>query len=983
MNRTYRHVFNRRRQIWQVASELSRGSGKTGRALASLAMVPLLMLLPGLSVAQTTIIDGNSTVPGSIPDGYNFGALFVGLTADGTLSISGGANVSSTSASIGNNVGNGSVTVSGSGTVWSNGSTLRIGSNATTGILTIEDGGTVRTGTISLISGSSVLNLLGGVLEITSLDPGIGTLNWNGGILRATADNANFLTTSNINLNFGIALLDTNGHNVGLGNLQSPSSWFTKQGTGTLTVNQSLWMATTTVSAGTLQIGNGLGNATLTGNVAVNSGATLAFNNNSANFYGNVISGTGNLVKLGIGTLTLTGSNNYSGGTTISAGTLQIGNGGAAGAITGNATIASGASLAFNRNNNLTYGGVIDGLGNVSQAGTGTTILSGNNTYSGGTTISAGTLQIGNGGAAGAITGNATIASGASLAFNRSDDTSFSGVISGAGSLLKQGAGALTLTGTSNYTGGTSINAGTLRIAGGGSLVSAATVNSGATLAGSGSVGSATVMAGGTVHAETGTLSVNGNYTQAANGTLRVDATDAANYSRLAVTGNASFAAGTGLDVNVSNVNTLGIGNTLSSVISAGTLQASTFNVTDNSALFNFRAFVNGNNVDLKVVANSNTGMQNAVSGQQIWSALGAASVLDGQIMQGAGGDMGTVVNALGQLASNRDVARAAAQTLPVISGNQAIQGTLSGFQSLIQQRNGDPARATGVASGERLADGQVWGKIFGSRATQDDRSGAAGFKADSWGMAFGSGMQVTPDARLGVAYGYAKTSVNGNTDLAGTAQRADINSHVISVYGSKDLDDNRTFTFQGDAGLNNSKSTRQLAFGGLARTASADYRTYSAHLGAALAQAFALSENTTLIPAIRADYTWLKSPGHDETGAGALNLSVATQRTDALVLGADALLQHRFANKSRLDVRVGAGYDAINDRGNIIAAYAGAPGQSFVTTGIDHSPWLVHGSIGYSMTAANGVDITLRYDAEGRSGYLNHTASVRANWAF
>jgi len=249
--------------------------------------------------------------------------------------------------------------------------------------------------------------------------------------------------------------------------------------------------------------------------------------------------------------------------------------------------------------------------------------------------------------------------------------------------------------------------------------------------------------------------------------------------------------------------------------------------------------------------------------------------------------------------------------------------------------------------------------------------------------MAFGSGMQVTPDARLGVAYGYAKTSVNGNTDLAGTAQRADINSHVISVYGSKDLDDNRTFTFQGDAGLNNSKSTRQLAFGGLARTASADYRTYSAHLGAALAQAFALSENTTLIPAIRADYTWLKSPGHDETGAGALNLSVATQRTDALVLGADALLQHRFANKSRLDVRVGAGYDAINDRGNIIAAYAGAPGQSFVTTGIDHSPWLVHGSIGYSMTAANGVDITLRYDAEGRSGYLNHTASVRANWAF
>jgi len=179
MNRTYRHVFNRRRQIWQVASELSRGSGKTGRALATLAMAPLLMLLPELSVAQTTIINGNSTVPGSIPDGSDFGALYVGLTSAGTLSISGGANVSSSSASIGNNIGNGSVTVSGSGTTWTNANSLLV-TGSPPGTLTIENGGTVRTGTVILSSGSAVLNLLsGGVLETTGLVAGIGTFNWN------------------------------------------------------------------------------------------------------------------------------------------------------------------------------------------------------------------------------------------------------------------------------------------------------------------------------------------------------------------------------------------------------------------------------------------------------------------------------------------------------------------------------------------------------------------------------------------------------------------------------------------------------------------------------------------------------------------------------------------------------------------------------------------------------------------------------------
>jgi hypothetical protein len=43
----------------------------------------------------------------------------------------------------------------------------------------------------------------------------------------------------------------------------------------------------------------------------------------------------------------------------------------------------------------------------------------------------------------------------------------------------------------------------------------------------------------------------------------------------------------------------------------------------------------------------------------------------------------------------------------------------------------------------------------------------------------------------------------------------------------------------------------------------------------------------------------------------------------------------------------------------------------------------MVRGGIGYSMTVANGTEVSFRYDAEGRSDYLNHTASLRAKWAF
>jgi autotransporter-associated beta strand protein len=156
---------------------------------------------------------------------------------------------------------------------------------------------------------------------------------------------------------------------------------------------------------------------------------------------------------------------------TISAGTggsLTINNGASAATLTSNQgshTIGVNISLASALGANISAGtftvsGIVSGAGALTKSGAGTLLLSGANTYSGGTTVSAGTLQIGTGGAVGSVVGNIT--NNAQLTFNRSN-ASTAGVIDGAGTLTKQGAGTLTVP---RFRQGTAtISAGTLQMA--------------------------------------------------------------------------------------------------------------------------------------------------------------------------------------------------------------------------------------------------------------------------------------------------------------------------------------------------------------------------------------------------------------------------------------------------------------------------------------------------------------------------------------
>ncbi|MDN4591511.1 autotransporter outer membrane beta-barrel domain-containing protein [Xenophilus aerolatus] len=265
----------------------------------------------------------------------------------------------------------------------------------------------------------------------------------------------------------------------------------------------------------------------------------LGFGDASSQTFAGAITGGGGIVKQGAGTQTLSGANTFAGGTTITGGTLALGGGGSllstgaldlanagtvfdiggasgarsVGALSGAAgsTVQLGGNtLAFGDASNQVFAGSIAGSGAVVKQGSGTQTLTGASTYGGGTTINAGTLALGAGGsllATGAIdlaqpgtvfdiaasgaaqtigalagAGGTTVQLGANdLAFGDASDQVFGGTFAGAGGILKQGSGIQTLTAAQGHTGGTTVDAGVLALAGAGSLApgGAVTVNAG------------------------------------------------------------------------------------------------------------------------------------------------------------------------------------------------------------------------------------------------------------------------------------------------------------------------------------------------------------------------------------------------------------------------------------------------------------------------------------------------------------------------
>ncbi|BCU78224.1 autotransporter-associated beta strand repeat-containing protein [Luteolibacter sp. LG18] len=375
------------------------------------------------NVSGTNIYGGAVTLTGSTQIQSDAGSL----TLSSALSVSTGQTLTKTGA--------GTLVLNGGAaanmlptTIIVNQGLVQVGAGAFgtdkilgTGSVTVNAGAALEVTSPHALGGDNVtfndsVTINGGTLTLTR-EQYFNVVTFNGATVNgvnefrtSAASNIAITGTTATTISAKVSLVNTGNFNVAdvtantaadlaISGTVSNTGGLTKTGTGTLLLTgTNTWSGTTTISAGTLQIGDGGASGTPgTGNITNNAALVLNRDATSTITIAGNLTGTGTVTQNGAGKTILTGANTWSGLTTLAAGTLQVGNGGATGSLGSNGVVNNGV-LVFNRDatTNLTVASAISGTGTVIQNGVGKTILSGANTYSGDTTVNAGILSFTN-----------------------------------------------------------------------------------------------------------------------------------------------------------------------------------------------------------------------------------------------------------------------------------------------------------------------------------------------------------------------------------------------------------------------------------------------------------------------------------------------------------------------------------------------------------------------------------------------------------
>lgn len=831
--------------------------------------------ITGASINDAVFINSNLIVTGpnsafTIQDyDSSLGSTYLVVGRDTTgptsVTVNAGAHMTTTAAVIGEGINTShstdiSAIVDGAGSIWDFGTGVLMGAAAGgTAELTISNGGVMTStegGGVSIGAagdGTATVTGTGSKLQAGSLAVGLFRLGQggtgeltvaNGGLAENTGQTEIGVDSTGIVLVTGPGSQLQLGDNLMIGEASSAATGNNASGKltiqdGGLVAAGNVWLGVNNsagrTSAGTLTVLGAPGAQSV-----LETGSLMkGFDSASALFDGGVLRATGNSTDVGADFI-----GSFRGTFTVDIGDAGMFIDTQGYDVTASAVLADDDTLA---------------PGFLNKLGTGRLVLTADNTYSAGTTITAGTLQLGAGGASGWIVGDVT--DDGVLAFNRSDVKTFDGTITGTGSVHQIGTGKTILTADSSaLTGISQVQNGILSVNG---ILGGSMEVRGGRLQGIGRVGDTTNFAGGTIAPgnSIGTLTVAGDYI-GSGGRLEIETVlgdDSSATDKLVVTGNTS-------------------GNTDVQVINVGGTGAQTregIKIVD-------VAGASGGNFTL-------LGSYTFEGDPAVVAGAYAYRLYQGSVSTPADGDWYLRSSLLNS--SNPDIPL----YQPGAPIYEAYAGVLQSFNDLdtLQQRLGnrswsDDASAANTAADPAGAGSGMWGRIFARHASIDPKASTTGdsYDADLWQLQAGAdGQFYSGDAGdliggLSLRYGTISADVSsifGDGSIRSTGYGV---GGSMTWYGRTGfyLDAQANATWY-DSDLSSSTAATSLVSGN---------HGFGYALGLEAGQQIALGSNWSVTPQAQLTYSAIDYDRFTDTFGAAVSLDEASTLRGRLGISAD-----------------------------------------------------------------------------------------------
>lgn len=664
-----------------------------------------------------------------------------------------------------------------------------------------------------------------------------------------------------------------------------------------------------------------------------------------------------------------------------------------------------------------TLGSQYQGFTALEKKGSSTWTLTGSSSFNGSVSIDAGTLAIsGNSLGSGALTFNGgtlqntaaitlsnTIALNTVSAFQTDAELTLAGVISGTGSLSKQGNGNLILSGANLYSGGTTIDAGILSV--NGSIVGSTTVNSGGVLGGSGSVGNVALAPGGILAPgnSIGTLTVNGDLSFGSGATYRVEIDPAGNSDKTVVNGNVTL-AGT-VDVRA-GAGTYAASTTYTLLTHTGTRTGTFDSVTSNLAFLTPSLVYNTQSVDLTMARNDVSFASVAQTVNQRSAAGGVEALGQGTLYTAVAGLSaeqarsafdalsGTQHAASSQIATNlgRSFSAALMNRAAVAGGRFGSTSALryasldlSSVASLHGLFNSpyqlgrtltDAPVAAGPLGHLNTANGSipttgVWFQVLGGKGEVKGDGNGSG--SDYGSTAFLAGYDAMLDANwlMGVAVGYGKTQWDAVVPATGN-----VDTPYAALYG-RYTSGPWQVRMNGSFADNQFDTTRTVVLGATSSQAHSKHKgqEWSAAVEAEYAAGSYSGWEVRPLAAIR--YAYLNEEGFSESGSAAA-LRIRGRSTQQANLGVGSRFIRGFDNEQgSFEIRAMLTHLAGDTDAPITASFVGQSHRFNVDgTPLRRTALVIGSGISYQIARKLSAFADLGYETRG-GGQKNVLATV------